>query len=80
MTRSTRRVDPFKSFSTNSNRFSHSIDSAMKEKASGSVSRINPNQIKTGEADNSDEMSFPEERERTKNNMSAKDKLYDLAQ
>jgi Tfp pilus assembly protein PilP len=30
MTRSTRRVDPFKSFSTNSNRFSYSIDSAVK--------------------------------------------------
>ena len=30
MTRSTRRADPFKSFSTNSNRFSHSIDSGIK--------------------------------------------------
>ncbi|CAD8067421.1 unnamed protein product [Paramecium sonneborni] len=30
MTRSTRRADPFKSYSTCSNRFSHSIDSAIK--------------------------------------------------
>lgn len=31
MTRSTRRADPFKSFSTNSNRFSNSIDSGFKD-------------------------------------------------
>lgn len=31
LTRSTRRADPFKSFSTNSNRFSNSIDSGFKD-------------------------------------------------
>jgi hypothetical protein len=56
MTRSTRRVDPFKSFSTNSNRFSYSIDSVVKDRFSaggGYLSGLIAGHVKTGEENNS---------------------------
>jgi hypothetical protein len=65
MTRSTRRVDPYKFYSSNSNRFSYSIDSGA---------RAIP--LRTGD---SDDISFVEDRERLKDTKNAKEKLQDLA-
>ena len=81
MTRSTRRIDPFKSNSTTSNRFSHSIDSAVKEKVGVSLIALNPLQVKTGDENMShmEDISFIDERERLKKPMTAKEKLSDLA-
>lgn len=66
MTRSTRRADPFKSFSTNSNRFSHSIDSAIKERfIGGSISGLNAGHIKTGDNDSLiEDISFVDEKDK----------------
>lgn len=78
MTRSTRRADPFKSFSTNSNRFSHSIDSAIKERfTGGSISGQNPGHVKTVDGNNSllEDNSFVDEKDKGQKMMSSKEKL-----
>lgn len=91
LTRSTRRADPFKSFSTNSNRFSNSIDSGFKDQqqlanlghrhvpAQSSLPKsINENNYSLRDGDNS--YFFEDKDEKSNKNASPLQKMAQIAQ
>ncbi|KAL4475130.1 hypothetical protein ABPG74_001826 [Tetrahymena malaccensis] len=86
LTRSTRRADPFKSFSTNSNRFSNSIDSGFKDQQNNFAQRqavsfpksINENNYSMIDGDNS--YFFDDKDEKAIKSMSAMQKMSEIAQ
>lgn len=76
ITRSTRRADPFKSFSTNSNRFSNSIDSGFKSKALA-PKNANENNLSLLENDNS--YFYEDKDDKLLKNASPMEKMKELA-